>query len=307
MSCFPSISTTHWTPGRNDYVLESSLEFRWSHADQLRDELESSGLKSNGGSEWATNRVWIVGLHYPLSKQSEYNLITSNVVASVSKVKVIVVYNEAALSHVESWSYFAKGIWIADEGEQIITKIVEATHKLLVDDPAANILDTRNHWNVVISKILECPDILYTMSPRDFELLVAELLRRNGFDARVTKESHDDGVDVEACHRSILGETPFLIQCKRFSPSRPVTVSTVREMIGVADTKKAVTAIVTTSRFTSEARLLAGGPMSNKLSLIDFNDLVGWINATALNSSPTQWPSLANRSLIQPWKRASVR
>ena len=99
------------------------------------------------------------------------------------------------------------------------------------------------------------PDILYEITPRDFEVLVARLFADEGYNTIITPQTRDGGLDIRAQksdNLNILYE--LLIECKRYAPSRKVDRSTVMKLFGVlySDTaNKGV--IVTTSYFTRDA------------------------------------------------------
>jgi len=90
------------------------------------------------------------------------------------------------------------------------------------------------------------------MDPIAYEHFCAERLRLAGWDARVTKQSGDQGVDViaEAAGRRLV------VQCKLYS--QPVGNSAVQEIAaGRAYEEAHFAAVVTNSGFTTSARELA--------------------------------------------------
>jgi Holliday junction resolvasome RuvABC ATP-dependent DNA helicase subunit len=97
------------------------------------------------------------------------------------------------------------------------------------------------------------------LSGTDFEKLIAELLRRMGFQTSLTKASGDGGIDIVAMlDRPIIGGR-FLIQCKRFAPDNMVGSATVREFYGAltAERGAAKGIFITTADFTAQAREFA--------------------------------------------------
>ncbi|WP_306602675.1 restriction endonuclease [Azonexus sp.] len=99
-------------------------------------------------------------------------------------------------------------------------------------------------------------DALEKMSWREFEGLVAETFRRQGY--RVVErggDGPDGGVDLEL-H---MGSDKYLVQCKQWK-SHKVGVATVRELYGVMTAERAVGAFVVASgAFTDEAKSFADG------------------------------------------------
>jgi restriction system protein len=108
------------------------------------------------------------------------------------------------------------------------------------------------------------------MDPRKFEELIKDLLVKMGYEAQLTKASHDGGVDIEAVNPQPIVGGKVVVQCKRFSGT--VGASVVRDLYGVVMAVRASKGIlITTSDFSSDARSFAEG---NQLELINGRQLV---------------------------------
>ena len=103
------------------------------------------------------------------------------------------------------------------------------------------------------------------MSPADFEIFCAEELRRNGWIARVTMQSRDQGVDVVAEKQGLR----VVLQCKLYSG--PVGNKAVQEAVAARGHEKAhYGVVVTNNRYTEPAEQLAS---TNGILLLHFRDL----------------------------------
>jgi restriction system protein len=103
------------------------------------------------------------------------------------------------------------------------------------------------------------------MTPNEFETYCAEELRRAGWNARVTLQSRDQGVDVIAEKDGIR----VVVQCKLYS--RPVGNKAVQETAAARAHEKAdFGVVVTNNRYTSDAEQLAA---TNRIYLLHFSDL----------------------------------
>jgi restriction system protein len=103
------------------------------------------------------------------------------------------------------------------------------------------------------------------MTPNEFETYCAEELRRAGWNARVTLQSRDQGVDVVAEKDGIR----VVVQCKLYS--RPVGNKAVQETAAARAHEKAdYGVVVTNNRYTSDAEQLA---TTNNIFLLHFSDL----------------------------------
>lgn len=109
----------------------------------------------------------------------------------------------------------------------------------------------------------DAPDILDGMSWREFEMLVGEGFRLQGYQVMENFEpGPDDGIDLTLRKD---GEK-YLVQCKQWRAFK-VGVPVVRELYGVMTAKGAAGGFVVTSgRFTPEAETFASG---RNLRLLD--------------------------------------
>src|SRR5262249_25390166 len=100
------------------------------------------------------------------------------------------------------------------------------------------------------------PEDLSRMHWRQFEFLVGEFFRRNGYRVCVTRPAGDGGVDVRAMKMGeVLGPELVLIQAKRLSDGRQVDIEAVKALWSDIDETKATRGVVaTTSRLASGAR-----------------------------------------------------
>jgi restriction system protein len=113
-------------------------------------------------------------------------------------------------------------------------------------------------------------DAIKSMSWQEFEMLVGEAFRRQGFTVRETAAGADGGVDLELSKDGEL----HLVQCKQWRATK-VGVAIVRELFGAMAAAGATGAYVVTSGvFTKEAQRFAEG---RNITLVDGEALEGWI------------------------------
>ena len=111
-------------------------------------------------------------------------------------------------------------------------------------------------------------DSIRRLSWKEFEELVGEAFRREGYSVRENVVAGaDGGVDV----RLRRGDRDYLVQCKHWAANR-VSVAVVREMFGVMTAEGAAGVfVVCTGGFTAEAREFASG---KPIKLVDGAALV---------------------------------
>ena len=113
------------------------------------------------------------------------------------------------------------------------TSAIEESRQLLFEDllrPSfppfkSDIIRVSNEtWNQLITHLSRSPEDLHRLEPAHFEELVAELLHREGMEVQLTPKTRDGGRDVLALHNGSAGQHLYLVECKRYSPDRPIGV-----------------------------------------------------------------------------------
>lgn len=144
-----------------------------------------------------------------------------------------------------------------------------ATKRIIVDVGAVN--------DEFLRRAADDPNFVFSITPRQFEELVAELLTRIGYDVELTQKTRDGGKDIYAAKRDGLGTFLFLVECKRYSPDNPVGVEIIRALHGVADIERVTgSMVVTTSYFSRDARELAS-QIRYRMSLKEYLDVRQWL------------------------------
>jgi len=116
-------------------------------------------------------------------------------------------------------------------------------------------------------------ETIKNLSWQNFEFLLSEWFKKEGFNSEISGGGGPDGgVDI-VLHKN--GEL-FLVQCKHFKAWK-VSVKTVRELYGVMAAQKAAGGyVVTSGRFTNEARAFA---QDKNIELIDGRKLESILEA----------------------------
>lgn len=173
---------------------------------------------------------------------------------------------------------------------ELLKRLQSFTWSGLVDSLGAEIPEeTPKHKQIIsdvtsvsddfLFKLHERPELLYELTPRGFEELVAELLGRLDYEVTLTPVSKDGGKDVYAAKKDHLGTFLYVVECKRYSPDNPVGVGLIRQLNGVVQAEQATAGILaTTSFFTSGAKEFQK-KISYQISLKDYLGIQGWLKA----------------------------
>ncbi|WP_417507723.1 restriction endonuclease [Marinomonas gallaica] len=122
---------------------------------------------------------------------------------------------------------------------------------------------------------------IHNVNRREFEFIVAELVRRKGFKVEVTKKTRDGGKDIIAI-RNLSGiPIKIIVECKHPNIGNPVGVDIVRSLYGVHNSKNGPnkSLLVTSSYLTKDARNFVKNEVNSQweMSLYDLQDLQNWL------------------------------
>lgn len=132
------------------------------------------------------------------------------------------------------------------------------------------IVEVKGISEELLRRVMEQPDLVYTLHPRQFEEFTAEIMKRHGFRVQLTPISRDGGKDIYIATKDTLGSFLYLVECKRYAPNRPVGIAHVQRLFGVVEAERATAGIfVTTSSFSHDAREFQNA-VQYHLSLIDY-------------------------------------
>jgi hypothetical protein len=155
--------------------------------------------------------------------------------------------------------------------------------------------------NELIHDLTSEPELLFAVDSREFEYLVAEILRRRGYDVQVTRQSRDGGVDIYASRIEPNGlHGLYFVQCKRQSKRNKVGVRPVRDLYGVVCARKATGGIVVTTSFFTSPAIEFQSIVPNHMALLDNSDVLRWLRETGvrLNEEGDGFSSLLSECLL---------
>jgi len=149
-----------------------------------------------------------------------------------------------------------------------------------LDDPGSNRIEMVRFGladDTLLRAIHQHPELLRTMDWRTFEVLIARILDKLGFEIDLQRGTKDGGIDIIAVKRqSLFGAHRYLIQAKRWS--HRVGVEPVRELLFLHEHHKATkSCLATTSTFTGGAWRL-GAEYKWQLELKDADRLLEWVS-----------------------------
>lgn len=170
----------------------------------------------------------------------------------------------------------------AEEDDDLVLTDYDLIGDSMIESSESKIilLNEATYIQKTIAAIYKDNKQLYQIHHREFEEMMAELLRSRNFEVFLTKKTRDGGTDIIALQN--MAGLPFkmLIECKRYAPNRKIGVDIIRGFSHVVNTNKANKGVIfTTSYFTADARKEQELSMPYLLDLRDYHDVIQWVNA----------------------------
>ncbi len=131
----------------------------------------------------------------------------------------------------------------------------------------------------IIEYLARHPKEMYSLSPRKFEYLIAELLKDMGGEIKITPETRDGGRDILAAFNTPIGQILTIVECKKWSPESKVGLDIVERFLWTIEQKDRASCglIATTSYFSPDAVRLQTD-YSWRIKLRDFDGLKQWLS-----------------------------
>lgn len=163
------------------------------------------------------------------------------------------------------------------KGIDFSSDIIQPERKVII--PSKEIIKSVTIFdNTLLKKAVDDPRVIHSLSSREFEEMVCELLDKQGYNVKLTKQTRDGGKDIIVVQKSILGEFCIFVECKKYDTTRPISVGLVRELYGTVIAENATAGMmITTSYFTKDAKEYTE-KIKHRLTLKDYNDLVQELN-----------------------------
>ncbi|MGI8747454.1 MAG: restriction endonuclease [Deinococcus sp.] len=185
-----------------------------------------------------------------------------------------------------------RGVWSLTNKGQQLDRIDSAEVKKFVkakEGSAATVVsevnDTAPIWE---DQLLET---VKGISPKAFERLAQRILRESGFvQVEVTGQSSDGGIDGKGVIRLNLLSFHVHFQCKRYKDS--VSAEKVRDFRGAMVGRSDKGLLITTGRFTPEARKEASRDGAPPLELVDGEELARMLKNLRLGVKVTMVESI---------------
>ena len=162
-----------------------------------------------------------------------------------------------------------------EEDEKINNKVVEEIFKPESNNRIEkNVIITLSPINDNVLKYLsENPLAFYQLDDREFEIVMAEIYNKLGYEVELTKATRDGGKDIIIRKPEILGDFIYYVECKKNAPKRHIGIGIVKNLVGTISTDRVNGGILaTTSYFTSDAkRFISDNKYDYQIQMHDYD------------------------------------
>ncbi len=112
------------------------------------------------------------------------------------------------------------------------------------------------------------PEDLYALHWRDYERLLAEIFKNQGFDVKLGPGSNDGGIDITLIQRNPIGDIMTIVQAKKYAPRNKVDLTAIQALYGaqVADQVPNALFVTTSSYAPAAKRFAARGNVAMQLA-----------------------------------------
>lgn len=138
-------------------------------------------------------------------------------------------------------------------------------------------------YNELFEYFQKHPDRLYNIHDRQFEILISEIFKNQGYYTELGPGRSDSGVDVRLYQKDDIDQIVTLVQAKKYKKTLPIKLEAVASLKAIVDQENANRGLfITTSRYLPGVKKFAAREKS-KLILADSNDVTRWCNTVSTN------------------------
>lgn len=132
----------------------------------------------------------------------------------------------------------------------------------------------------ILKYLSENPEEFYKLGDTDFEIVMAKIYSKLGYDVQRTQATRDGGKDIIIRKPEILGDFIYYVECKKYAPGRKIGVGIIRNLIGTVNTDRINGAILaTTSFFSRDARkYVLDNQLNYQIKMQDYNEIQNLLN-----------------------------
>lgn len=223
---------------------------------------------------------------YDSIKESLYKIIipSEEMYSKLDNVISVLANSMKSLS-IPSWDLYSDNVSddefdVNETNKKVITEIFQPDSEKNINNEESPIITLSPVNDQVLKYLSEHPESFYQLTDNDFEVVMAEIYSRLGYDVTRTKATRDGGKDLIIRIPEILGDFIYYVECKKYAAKRPIGVGIIRNLIGTVNTDRVNGGILaTTSFFTRDAyEFISGNKWNCQIKTHDYNVIKDLLN-----------------------------
>lgn len=170
--------------------------------------------------------------------------------------------------------------------DKVISEIFQPDSEKAIDSEESPIITLSPVNDQVLKYLSEHPESFYQLTDNDFEVVMAEIYSKLGYDVTRTKATRDGGKDLIIRIPEILGDFIYYVECKKYNPKRPIGVGIIRNLVGTVNTDRVNGGILaTTSFFTRDAYdFIKDNKWNCQIKTHDYNAIKDLLNQAVVST-----------------------
>lgn len=149
----------------------------------------------------------------------------------------------------------------------------------IIETPTSIIITETQRVKEIIREIYWNNLKIFTVHPREFEKIIAELLYNQGFEVELTKQTRDNGYDILALkYIDNFSPIKYLVECKRYKEKNKVGVEIIRSFKEVIATEQANKGIIVTSSYFTLDAIKKQKETPYLLDYKNKEEVINWVN-----------------------------
>lgn len=169
---------------------------------------------------------------------------------------------------------------------KIVTEIFQPDSEKIIDNEESPIITLSPVNDQVLKYLSEHPESFYQLTDNDFEIVMAEIYSKLGYDVTRTKATRDGGKDLIIRIPEKLGDFIYYVECKKYAAKRPIGVGIIRNLVGTVNTDRVNGGILaTTSFFTRDVyKFISDNKWNCQIKTHDYNAIRNLLSQAVIST-----------------------
>lgn len=169
---------------------------------------------------------------------------------------------------------------------KIITEIFQPDSEKIIDNEESPIITLSPVNDQVLKYLSEHPESFYQLTDNGFEVVMAEIYSKLGYNVTRTKATRDGGKDLIIRIPEILGDFIYYVECKKYAAKRPIGVGIIRNLVGTVNTDRVNGGILaTTSFFTRDVyKFISDNKWNCQIKTHDYNAIKDLLSQAVIST-----------------------